>query len=65
MAWPADGTVRIKTLGTNSVIHLPDVSSVKLLGQDQALTWNLGGDALSVNLTGCAPTTSPLTLRIS
>jgi len=65
MAWPDDGTVRIRTLGTNSVIHLQSIDSVELLGQDQALTWDLSGDALSVNLSGCTPTSSPLTLKIN
>jgi len=65
MAWPDDGTVRIQTLGTNSVIHRPNVRSVELLGQNQALTWDLGRDALSINLASCTPTTSPLALKIS
>lgn len=65
MAWPADGKVRIQSLGTNGDYHLPVVNAVSLLGQDKALTWELAPDALTINLSGCTPTSSPLVLKIN
>ncbi|MBV7330666.1 alpha-L-fucosidase [Chloroflexi bacterium TSY] len=65
MAWPEDGQVRIRSLGTNSYLHLPHIASVELLGQNQALTWQTGEEALQVNVQGCTPTTNPLVLKIS
>lgn len=64
MAWPADNTVRIKSLGTNADHHLSAISAVSLLGQECAPTWNLGPNALTINMDGATPTTSPLVLKI-
>ncbi len=64
MAWPADGTVRIKAMGADSIYALESIDSIELLGQDVQPTWEIGDDALAVNLQGGAPTDSPLTLKI-
>ncbi|MEZ4709926.1 MAG: alpha-L-fucosidase [Caldilineaceae bacterium] len=63
MAWPADGQVRIRALGDKSLLQR-HIQSVALLGQDQALSWLVEGDALRVDLLGCTPTAHPLTLKI-
>ena len=65
MAWPADGRVKIRSLGGNSPYHLSQISAVELLGSDQTLTWQAGDDALWVDVSHCAPTSSPLTLKIT
>ena len=64
MAWPADGTVRIKAMGADSIYALESIDSIELLGQDVQPTWAIGDDALAVDLQGSAPTDSPLTLKI-
>ena len=64
MAWPEDGTVRIKTLGTDSIYALDGIDSIALLGQDISPTWALDSDSLVIDLQGGAPTTSPLVLKI-
>ena len=65
MKWPEDGQVHIRTLGSNSPLHRPAIGAVDLLGQSQALTFQLSTDALSVDISGATPTKYPLTLRIT
>ena len=65
MQWPADDQVRIRSLGAASPLQLSGIGSIALLGQDQALTWQVSDEALQVDLQGCTPTSHPLTLKIS
>ena len=65
MAWPADGSVKIRSLGGDSPYHLSQVSTVELLGSDQTVTWQAGDDALQIDVSNCSPTSSPLTLKIT
>ncbi len=60
MAWPADGTVKIRSLGGNSPYHLSHVSEIVLLGDNRPLKWQVDGDALRVDISECAATGAPL-----
>lgn len=63
LAWPADGQVRIRTLGSSSPVQR-HVQSVALLGQDALLSWEVEENALRVDLRNGTPTTQPLTLKL-
>jgi len=65
LAWPEDGGVSICSLGSNQPYHLAQIAAVELLGSGQPLAWQTDGDALRVDLRGCAPTRSPFVLKIS
>ncbi|MBI3960688.1 MAG: alpha-L-fucosidase [Chloroflexi bacterium] len=65
MAWPAGGSVAIRSLGGNSPYHLAHIARVEMLGSGQVLSWQAGEEALRIDLSGCAPTGSPFTLKIS
>ena len=64
MKWPADGVVRIRSLGTAAMHPLAAMDSIELLGQDRPLRMQAGAEAMQVDLHGCAPTPDPLTLKI-
>ena len=65
LAWPEDGGVAIRSLGSSQPYHLAQIATVELLGSGQTLAWRTDGDALRVDLRGCAPTSSPFVLKIS
>lgn len=65
MAWPADGRVAIRSLGSDQPYHLAAVSNVEKLGDAGTVTWQSREDALVVDVSGCAPTSSPFVLRIN
>jgi alpha-L-fucosidase len=63
LAWPQDGTVRIKSLGKKSR-HAPEqIRSISLLGGG-SVTWEMGDDALHVQIHGATVTEYPLVLKI-
>ena len=65
LAWPEDGSVAIRSLGSNQPYHLAQIANVEMLGSGQSLSWQADGDALRVDLGGCAPTSSPFVLKIN
>ncbi len=65
LAWPEDGRVAIRSLGSSQPYHLAQIAAVELLGSGQSLSWQTDGDALRIDLSGCAPTSRPFVLKIS
>jgi alpha-L-fucosidase len=63
LAWPQDGTVRIKSLGRKSRHHLDGIRQITLLGGG-GVTWEPGDDALQVQISSATPTDYPLVLKI-
>ena len=51
-------------MGGDSIYQLANIESIELLGQDVKPTWEMGADALVIDLQGGVPTGSPLTLKI-
>jgi alpha-L-fucosidase len=65
-AWPADGLVRLTSLGHASGVAVPGVREVALLGDGKALVFRRTDDALEVELPDSAPPSAPgLALRIT
>lgn len=63
LAWPQDGTVRIKLLGKKSRYAPAQIRSISLLGGG-SVTWDVNDDALHVQLHGATPTAYPFVLKI-
>jgi len=64
LAWPADGSVTIRSLGGNSPHRLARIAHIEMLGSSQPLTWQSDGDCLRVDVRGCVPTGGPFVLKI-
>ncbi|MCL4833658.1 MAG: alpha-L-fucosidase [Caldilineaceae bacterium] len=64
MAWPEDGQVALRALGSAAPYHLAAVNSIEKLGDAGVVTWQAREDALVVDVSGCAPTSSPFVLKI-
>ncbi len=64
LAWPADGTVRIKTLGSNTPHLTKPVARVDLLGAPGTLTYKQTPDALVVTMPPDKPNPYAYALKI-
>jgi alpha-L-fucosidase len=65
LRWPEDGTVAIRTLGTDLRLIDAEIASVELLGSAAPTSWHRGWDALHVTLpASSAPSAVGACLRI-
>ncbi len=65
LAWPEDGGVTIRSLGTGTGLYVGDVSKVELLGCREPLEWMRDGNGLSVRLPAERPCAHAFSLRIT
>jgi alpha-L-fucosidase len=65
MAWPQDGVVRIRSLGTDARFATGSVRSIQLLGSSARLHWEQTSDALVVQLPSQKPCDYAYTLKIT
>ena len=65
LAWPGHGSVAIRSLGSNSPHRLAQIIQIEMLGSDQPLQWQIDGDSLRIDVSGCALTGGPFVLKIS
>lgn len=64
MAWPANGKVRVESLGKKSGLAGGDVTDVRLLGSEGPLDWAQKNDALEVALPKAKPCKHAFALEI-
>lgn len=64
LAWPEDGRVTIRSLGTGTGLFPREVARVDLLGQREALEWTRDAAGLTVTLPEGRGGTQALALRI-
>jgi alpha-L-fucosidase len=64
LSWPEDGRVWIRSLGRQAPGHLPQIGSIRLVGSDQPLRWDVGDQALQVDVRDCPPSPQPFVLAI-
>ncbi|MEM7531711.1 MAG: alpha-L-fucosidase [Chloroflexota bacterium] len=65
MAWPGDGNVTIKSLGTDLYLYNKEVSSVSLVGSDAELSWMHNGSGLHVSMPEEKPCDHAYVLKIA
>jgi alpha-L-fucosidase len=65
LAWPADGKLRIRSLGQDRGLSPAKIKQVELLGAKSKLTWLRTAEELSVNLPVAAPCQHAFVLRIA
>ena len=64
LKWPADGVVKIQTLGAKSHRFRSPIRSVSVLGYEGPVSWNQADGWLEIR-ADLAPTTLPVGLRIA
>ena len=64
MKSPADGNIDIKSLGLSARNLTTEVKQVSVLGYDINASFNMGDDALRVNLNEPIETEFPICLKI-
>lgn len=65
MAWPQDGTVRIKSLGKRSPDSWKPIQKITVLGKSDELTWSQEAEALVVQLGDVVATDYPFVFVIA
>ena len=65
LIWPADGKLAVRSLGSDAGHLSSAVKQVRLLGSDQAVTWEQTGSALRVQLPAERPTERGFVLDVS
>jgi alpha-L-fucosidase len=63
LAWPADGKLTIRTLGTG--VYKRTIDDVRLLGHPGALRFNRGPQALTVHLLETKPCDRAFVLKVT
>ena len=64
LAWPQEGKLMVKSLGSGATSMKSDIKSVELVGSTAQLKWQRGKDGLHVELPGERPCDYAITLRI-
>jgi alpha-L-fucosidase len=64
LAWPPDGTVTIRSLGTRLRVYTGEVGDVRLLGNPGSLEWARNEEGLTVKFPAQKPCESAYVLRI-
>lgn len=65
LAWPENGKVIIKSLGTNSPLSKPEIKTVELLGSKTALKWSRDADGLHIQMPAEKPCDYAFALKIN
>lgn len=65
LAWPENGTVTIKSLGTSANLLQREIEKVELLGSSEELRWQRSANELTVDLPSRSTDSSIFTLRIT
>ena len=65
MGWPEDGTLVIRSLGSNLRLLTRKVAKIELLGSKQELKWSADGTGLKVTFPKTKPCDHAFTLKIS
>jgi alpha-L-fucosidase len=65
LAWPEDGTVTVRSLGSRTQSFRGDVKSVDLLGATTPVKWTRDEGGLHVALPAVRPSAYALALRIA
>jgi alpha-L-fucosidase len=65
LAWPQDGKLIIKSLGTAASIWNADIKTVELVGSAAHLKWQRGKDGLRIELPAEKPCEYAISLKIS
>lgn len=64
LAWPADGTVTIRSLATGSAHLSGRIERVSLLGSNLPVKWTRRESGLAVDVTGQTPVARPFVLKV-
>lgn len=65
LAWPADGKLTIRTLGTGAGLYKRTIADVRLLGHPAALAFSREPQALTVHLPETKPCDHAFVLKVT